>query len=95
MQIKSIAVVGAGTMGNGIAQVCAVAGLPVTLTDIAQAQLDRAMQTITGGLERLVKNLVRCDPGRGIRRGCQSRGHHCVEYLIDLHYQTGGGDQAP
>ncbi len=55
MQIKSIAVVGAGTMGNGIAQVCAVAGLPVTLTDIAQAQLDRAMQTITGGLERLVK----------------------------------------
>ena len=41
MQIKSIAVVGAGTMGNGIAQACAVAGFPVTLTDIAQAQLDR------------------------------------------------------
>jgi len=55
MQIGSIAVVGAGTMGNGIAQVSAVAGVPVTLTDIAQPQLDRAMQTITGSLERLVK----------------------------------------
>ncbi|NIO39773.1 MAG: 3-hydroxybutyryl-CoA dehydrogenase, partial [Burkholderiales bacterium] len=51
----SIAVVGAGTMGNGIAQVSAVAGLPVTLTDISQPQLDRATQTITGSLERLVK----------------------------------------
>jgi 3-hydroxybutyryl-CoA dehydrogenase len=55
MQIKTIAVVGAGTMGNGIAQVSAVAGFPVTLTDIAQPQLDRAMQTIKGSLERLVK----------------------------------------
>lgn len=55
MQIESIAVVGAGTMGNGIAQVSAVAGFPVTLTDISQQQLDRAIQTMTGGLERLVK----------------------------------------
>ena len=55
MQIGPIAVVGTGTMGNGIAQVSAVAGFPVTLTDIAQPQLDRAMQTIAGGLERLVK----------------------------------------
>ncbi len=55
MQIKSIAVIGAGTMGNGIAQVCAVAGFPVTLTDVAQAQLDRAMKTIAGSLDRLVK----------------------------------------
>ena len=44
---KPIAVVGAGTMGNGIAQVSAVAGSPVTLTDISQAQLDRAMKSIT------------------------------------------------
>lgn len=55
MQIKSIAVVGAGTMGNGIAQVGALSGFPVTLTDIAQPQLDRAVKTITGSLERLVK----------------------------------------
>jgi 3-hydroxybutyryl-CoA dehydrogenase len=55
MKIGSIAVVGAGTMGNGIAQVCAVAGIPVTLTDIAQAQLDRALKTVEGSLDRLVK----------------------------------------
>jgi 3-hydroxybutyryl-CoA dehydrogenase len=55
MQIKTIAVVGAGTMGNGIAQASAVAGFPVTLTDIAQPQLDRAMKTIAGSLDRLVK----------------------------------------
>ena len=55
MQIGSIAVVGAGTMGNGIAQVCAVAGVPVTLTDIAQSQIDRAMKNVEGSLDRLVK----------------------------------------
>jgi 3-hydroxybutyryl-CoA dehydrogenase len=55
MEIRSIGVVGAGTMGNGIAQACAVAGLPVVMTDVAQAALDRGMKTIDGSLERLVK----------------------------------------
>jgi 3-hydroxybutyryl-CoA dehydrogenase len=55
MEIRSIGVVGAGTMGNGIAQACAVAGIPVVMTDVAQAALDRGMKTIDGSLERLVK----------------------------------------
>ena len=55
MDIKSIGVVGAGTMGNGIAQAFAVAGYPVTMTDIAQAALDRGVKTVDGSLERLVK----------------------------------------
>ncbi len=55
MDIRTIGVVGAGTMGNGIAQACAVAGIPVVMTDVAQAQLDRGMKTIDGSLERLVK----------------------------------------
>ena len=55
MQIRTIGVVGAGTMGNGIAQTFAVAGIPVILTDVAQAQLDRALKSIDGSLERLVK----------------------------------------
>jgi 3-hydroxybutyryl-CoA dehydrogenase len=55
MDIRSIGVVGAGTMGNGIAQACAVAGIPVTMTDIAQAQLDRGLKAVDGSLERLVK----------------------------------------
>jgi 3-hydroxybutyryl-CoA dehydrogenase len=55
MAIESIGVVGAGTMGNGIAQAFAVAGHAVTMTDIAQAQVDRGVKTIDGSLERLVK----------------------------------------
>jgi len=55
MNIASVGVVGAGTMGNGIAQAFAVAGIPVTMTDIGQAQLDRGLKTIDASLERLVK----------------------------------------
>ena len=55
MQLKTVAVVGAGTMGNGIAQVCASAGLSVTMQDIDEAQLELGMETISTSLERLVK----------------------------------------
>jgi 3-hydroxybutyryl-CoA dehydrogenase len=55
MQVSSIGVVGAGTMGNGIAQAFAVAGYPVTMTDVAQGALDRGVKTVDGSLERLVK----------------------------------------
>jgi 3-hydroxybutyryl-CoA dehydrogenase len=55
MKIESVGVVGAGTMGNGIAQAFAVAGIPVTMTDVGQAELDRGLKTIEGSLERLVK----------------------------------------
>ncbi len=54
MQIKSVGVVGAGTMGNGIAQVCAIAGLQVTLQDIGQEALDKGIGTITNSLDRMV-----------------------------------------
>ena len=55
MEFGKIAVVGAGTMGNGISQALAVAGIDVVMTDIAQAQLDRAVATVSGSLDRLVK----------------------------------------
>jgi 3-hydroxybutyryl-CoA dehydrogenase len=55
MDLKTIGVVGAGTMGNGIAQAFAAAGYPVTMTDIGQPQLDRGLKTIDASLERLVK----------------------------------------
>jgi len=55
MAIDTIGVVGAGTMGNGIAQAFAVAGHAVTMTDIGQPQVDRGAKTIDGSLERLVK----------------------------------------
>ncbi len=50
-----VAVVGAGTMGNGIAHVFAQHGHDVTLVDIARDALDRAVATIAANLERQVK----------------------------------------
>ena len=55
MGIQHIGVIGAGTMGNGIAQVCAVAGLNVTMVDVSDAAVQRGLVTLQGSLERLVK----------------------------------------
>jgi 3-hydroxybutyryl-CoA dehydrogenase len=55
MTFRKIGVVGAGTMGNGIAQAFAQAGFEVTMTDVAQAALERAMNTISGSYDRLIK----------------------------------------
>ncbi len=55
MSIQRIGVIGAGTMGNGIAQVCALAGLQVTMIDVAQTSLDKGLATIASSLDRLVK----------------------------------------
>ena len=52
MKIARVAVVGAGTMGNGIAHVCALAGLRVSLVDADAAALDRALATIRRNLGR-------------------------------------------
>lgn len=54
MNLANIGVIGAGTMGNGIAQVCAQAGFDVTLLDIAQGALDKALVTIGKNLDRQV-----------------------------------------
>ncbi|WP_206197503.1 3-hydroxyacyl-CoA dehydrogenase family protein [Terrimonas sp.] len=50
--IKNVTVIGAGTMGNGIAHVFAQYGFAVTLTDINEAALTKAMQTITKNTDR-------------------------------------------
>jgi 3-hydroxybutyryl-CoA dehydrogenase len=55
MKIETIGVVGAGTMGNGIVQVCAAAGLKVIMQDIGEAQVERGLNTIAGSLDRLIK----------------------------------------
>jgi 3-hydroxybutyryl-CoA dehydrogenase len=54
MNIEHIAVIGAGTMGNGIAQVCAVAGYQVLLVDVSDAALERGVATLSKNLERQV-----------------------------------------
>ncbi|MGB3618244.1 MAG: 3-hydroxybutyryl-CoA dehydrogenase [Catalinimonas sp.] len=53
--MQKVAVIGAGTMGNGIAHVFAQHGHPVHLIDVSAAALDRARQTITKNLDRQVK----------------------------------------
>jgi 3-hydroxybutyryl-CoA dehydrogenase len=52
--MKKIAVIGAGTMGNGIAHVFAQSGFTVSLIDISQQQLDKAVQTITKNFDRQI-----------------------------------------
>ncbi len=53
--IHSITIVGAGTMGNGIAHVCAMAGFSVKLMDSSEEQLRRALQTIEKNLTRMAE----------------------------------------
>src|SRR4051812_26144312 len=55
MTITTVGVVGAGTMGNGIAQVFAQAGYSVRLVDVAQPMLDRARTTIEKSLAKFVE----------------------------------------
>jgi 3-hydroxybutyryl-CoA dehydrogenase len=55
MTIKTVGVIGAGTMGNGIAQVFAQSGFTVTLVDVAQPMLDRARATIEKSLGKFVE----------------------------------------
>ncbi len=58
MKIQKLGVVGAGQMGNGIAQVAAANGLQVLIYDITQPALDKAVQTIGSSCDRLIKKAV-------------------------------------
>ncbi|NIP58136.1 MAG: 3-hydroxybutyryl-CoA dehydrogenase [Gemmatimonadetes bacterium] len=55
MSIQKIAVIGGGTMGNGIAHVCALHGRDVRLVDVSEEMLDAALATISRNLDRQVK----------------------------------------
>lgn len=58
MTIKNVTVIGAGTMGNGIAHVFAQHGYRVNLVDVDAAQLERALQTIEKNLDRQVSKAM-------------------------------------
>ncbi|WP_213362510.1 3-hydroxybutyryl-CoA dehydrogenase [Brachymonas denitrificans] len=53
--IQTVGIVGAGTMGNGIAQACATKGINVVMVDIAEAAVQKGLATIAGSLDRLIK----------------------------------------
>jgi len=53
--IKTVGIVGAGTMGNGIAQACAVSGIRAVMVDISEAAVAKGLATISASLDRLFK----------------------------------------
>ena len=55
MSINTVGIIGAGTMGNGIAQACAVAGIHVVMVDISDAAVAKGLATVGGSLDRLLK----------------------------------------
>ncbi len=54
-KFQKIGVIGAGTMGNGIAHVFAQSGYSVNLIDVSQERLDLALKTISGNIDRQIK----------------------------------------
>ena len=55
MAIQTVGIIGAGTMGNGIAQACAVSNVNVIMLDISEAAVEKGVKTISGSLDRLIK----------------------------------------
>jgi 3-hydroxybutyryl-CoA dehydrogenase len=55
MSLKTIGIVGAGTMGSGIAQAFSVSGFDVMMTDVAEPALQRGLATLSGSFDRLIK----------------------------------------
>ena len=67
--IRKVTVIGSGTMGNGIAQVFAATGYDVTLVDIRQDFLDRALTTITKSFDRIVKKAAMSEDDKSAALG--------------------------
>ncbi|GAB1386992.1 3-hydroxybutyryl-CoA dehydrogenase [Melaminivora sp.] len=55
MTISTVGIIGAGTMGNGIAQACAVSGINVVMVDISEAAVQKGIATVAASLDRLIK----------------------------------------
>ena len=55
MSIQTVGIIGAGTMGNGIAQACAVCAIDVVMVDVKQEALDKGVATLSSSLDRLIK----------------------------------------
>ncbi len=55
MSIQTVGIIGAGTMGNGIAQACAVSGINVVMVDVTDEAVARGVATVAGSLDRLIR----------------------------------------
>jgi len=92
MTITKIGVIGAGTMGNGIAQVFAVAGFDVTMVDVKQEFVDRGMSAISKSIDKMVqKNIMPADKAKtalarvktSLSVGALKDHHFVVEAIIE------------
>ena len=84
-EFENVAVIGAGTMGAGIAQICAMAGSRVVMQDVNQEVLDRGMDRIRAFL------------GKGVEKGRVTEAEERsalgrIEAVLDLETATGGAD---
>jgi 3-hydroxybutyryl-CoA dehydrogenase len=81
MSVRKVGVIGAGTMGNGIAQVCAVAGVQVAMIDVAEAAVQRGMTALSASLDRLVKKgtLTAADKAAAVARVAGSTDHAALQ----------------
>jgi 3-hydroxybutyryl-CoA dehydrogenase len=78
-----VSVIGAGTMGNGIAHVFAQAGFKVTLVDVSLAQIDRALATISKNLDRQVSKGTITEEQKRITLGNISTSSNIIEGVKD------------
>ena len=83
MSIQIVTVVGGGTMGNGIAHVCALSGRDVRITDVSQDVLDGALATISKNLDRQVNKEIISEAARDEALGR-------IQRMTDLEAATAG-----
>src|SRR5262245_52877070 len=87
-RIRTVGVLGAGTMGNGIAHVFARAGVQVILRDVEQRFLERAMETIGKNLDREIKKgkLTEADKGAvlgGVQLVTEMRAIASADFVVE------------
>ena len=80
MPVRTIGIIGAGTMGRGVTQVAATAGLDVVLVDVSEAALDEGVTTVLRDLDRLVANgkLSATDKDAAVGRITRSVGYDAL-----------------
>ena len=64
MNIKTIGIIGAGTMGSGIAHACAIAGVEAVMQDVSESALEKGFKTVGSSIERLVRKGTIDDAGK-------------------------------
>src|SRR5512135_2645671 len=94
-KIKSVGVIGSGTMGSGIAQVFAQHGYPVRMTDVRQDLLDRGLGTVRASLDRFVQKgkltaAVRDDALRNISASIGLGGLQNCDLVVEAVYEDPG-----